>query len=153
MDANLETAFCMNNRLQQNWKVKRHRLVAAASGNEGFYLDLFDNSLDLAVPFRPSSMSTIPVEHDATGMLSVNLPRNSCHTLQFDFLGLSSSHIPRESGEARTHASSDYSDKEAGKDPVGDDVSVGGMHSTLREVHRAIHDEQVHYLPSGLFLL
>lgn len=136
----------MDDRLQQNWKIKRHRLVAAASGNEGFYIDLFDNSLyDLAAAFRPSSMSTIPVEHDAAGMLAVNLPRKSCHSLQFEFLGFNSAYNLRKSGETRTQVMSEDSSKEPGKERASDDERVREMHLTLREVHRAIHDEQVRY--------
>ncbi|GFP98451.1 mediator of RNA polymerase ii transcription subunit 17 [Phtheirospermum japonicum] len=131
-------------RLQQNWKIKRHRLVAAASGNEGFYIDLFDNSLyETTVVFRPSSMSTIPVEHDSAGMLAVNLPRKSCHTLQFEFLGFTSAYNFRKSGETNTLAVTKDSSKEPGKEHASDDERVKEMHLTLREVHRAIHDEQV----------
>ncbi|KAL3633503.1 hypothetical protein CASFOL_022265 [Castilleja foliolosa] len=131
-------------RLQQNWKIKRHRLVAAASGNEGFYIDLFDNSLyDSTLLFRPSSMSTIPIEHDSAGMLAVNLPRKSCHTLQFEFLGFISAYNLRKSGETNTSAVTKDSSKEPGKEHASDDERVKEMHLTLREVHRAIHDEQV----------
>ncbi|KAI3454108.1 hypothetical protein Pfo_010771 [Paulownia fortunei] len=131
-------------RLQQNWKIKRHRLVAAASGNEGFYIDLYDNSLyDSAAVFRPSSMSTIPVEHDTAGMLAVNLPRNSCHSLQFEFVGFSSAYNLGKSGETKTPAVTKDSSKEPGKEYASDDERVREIHLTLREVHRAIHDEQV----------
>ncbi|KAL0447428.1 UNVERIFIED_CONTAM: Mediator of RNA polymerase II transcription subunit [Sesamum latifolium] len=131
-------------RLQQNWKIKRHRLVAAASGNEGFYIDLFDNSLyDSAAIFRPSSLSTIPIEHDAAGMLAVNLPRKSCHSLQFEVLGLSSASNLGKSGETKTSAGGNDSSKEPGKEHASNDERVREIHLTLREVHRAIHDEQV----------
>ncbi|KAK4401197.1 Mediator of RNA polymerase II transcription subunit [Sesamum angolense] len=131
-------------RLQQNWKIKRHRLVAAASGNEGFYIDLFDNSLyDSAAIFRPSSLSTIPIEHDAAGMLAVNLPRKSCHSLQFEVLGLSSASNLGKSGETKTSAGGNDSSKEPGKEYASNDERVREIHLTLREVHRAIHDEQV----------
>ncbi|KAH6803474.1 RNA polymerase II transcription mediator [Perilla frutescens var. hirtella] len=131
-------------RLQQNWKIKRHRLVAAASGNEGFYIDLFDNSLyDLASVFRPSSMSTIPIEHDAAGMLTVNLPRKSCQSLQFEFLGLNSAYNLRKSGETRMQEVSSDSSRVHGKENATDEERVTEIHLTLREVHRAIHDEQV----------
>ncbi|KAL8499155.1 hypothetical protein ACS0TY_022219 [Phlomoides rotata] len=131
-------------RLQQNWKIKRHRLVAAASGNEGFYIDLFDNSLyDLAPVFRPSPMSTIPVEHDTAGMLTVNLQRKSCHSLQFEFLGFNSAYNLNKYDESKTCAVSEDSSKEPGKEHANDDERVREINLTLREVHRAIHDEQV----------
>ncbi|KAL0327523.1 UNVERIFIED_CONTAM: Mediator of RNA polymerase II transcription subunit [Sesamum angustifolium] len=136
----------MDARLQQNWKIKRHRLVAAASGNEGFYIDLFDNSLyDSAAILRPSSLSTIPIEHDAAGMLAVNLPRKSCHSLQFEVLGLSSASNLGKLSETKTSAGGNDSSKEPGKEYASNDERVREIHLTLREVHRAIHDEQVQY--------
>ncbi|KAL8503347.1 hypothetical protein ACS0TY_022184 [Phlomoides rotata] len=135
--------FLMYDKLQQNWKIKRHRLVAAASGNEGFYIDLFDNSLyDLAPVFRPSPMSTIPVEHDTAGMLT-NLQWKSCHSLQFEFLGFNSAYNLKKYDESKTCAVSEDSSKEPGKEHVNDDERVREINLTLREVHRAIHDEQV----------
>lgn len=133
----------MGYRLQQNWKIKRHRLMAAASGNEGFYLDLFDNSLyDSAALFRPSALSTIPVEHDKAGMLAVNLPRKSCHILQFDLLGYGTAYNSRKSSMTQAKAVNEVS-KEFEREHVSDDERVREIHSTLREVHRSIHDEQV----------
>ncbi|KAJ6293778.1 hypothetical protein OIU76_021941 [Salix suchowensis] len=56
-------------RLQQNWKVKRQRVAAIAPGNEGFMIDLFDNSLyDSVAVFQPSSLSTIRIDHNSDGM-------------------------------------------------------------------------------------
>ncbi|PIN10669.1 hypothetical protein CDL12_16735 [Handroanthus impetiginosus] len=136
-------------RLQQNWKIKRHRLVAAASGNEGFYIDLFDNSLyDSAVVFRPSSLSTIPIDHDAAGMLTVNLPPNSCHSLEFKILGFSSAYNLRKSGQTKTLTVTEDSSKEPGKEHATDDERVREIHFTIREAYQAIHDEQVFDLVS-----
>ena len=74
--------------MQQNWKVKRQRAVALASGNESFTIDLFDSSLyDPAGIFRPSPLSTVCVDHDSAGMLAINWPLNSYCSLQFGFLG------------------------------------------------------------------
>ncbi|CAA3007824.1 mediator of RNA polymerase II transcription subunit 17 [Olea europaea subsp. europaea] len=136
-------------RLQQNWKVKRHRLVAAASGNAGFFIDLFYNTLyDTSVSLRPSSMSTIPIEHDAAGMLAVNVPPNSCRSLRFEFLGSHSANNVRRSGETNMHAFSEDSSTETNKEHANDDECVRKTHSLLREVHRAIFDEQVFELVS-----
>ncbi|XP_073307620.1 mediator of RNA polymerase II transcription subunit 17-like isoform X1 [Primulina huaijiensis] len=122
-------------RLQQNWKVKRHRLVAAASGKEGFYIDLSDSSLnDLASAFRPSSMSTILVEHDAAGMLAVNLPQNSRRSLHFEFLGYN---------VTKLQTLPEKSAKETRKEHASDDKCVREIHSILRDVYRAIYDEHV----------
>lgn len=131
-------------RLQQNWKVKRHRAVATASGNEGFYIDLFDNSLnDPAAAFRPSSVSTVRVEHDSSGMLAVNLPPNSCRTLQFEFLGAHSVYNARRSSKMKVQSFRVNSYEETKKEHLNDDKCVRETHGLLREVHQAIFNEQV----------
>ncbi|KAK9073824.1 hypothetical protein SSX86_006418 [Deinandra increscens subsp. villosa] len=131
-------------RLQQNWKIKRHRMAASAAGNEGFYIDLFDNTLfDPKSVFRPSgfddTLSTVRVEHDNAGMLALNLSSKRCHTLQFGFVNENSKIIIN----GRDRKNSEFSaetDKEADSD---DDGSVKKRHSDLREVHRAVFDQQV----------
>ncbi|KAL3535839.1 hypothetical protein ACH5RR_004300 [Cinchona calisaya] len=131
-------------RLQHNWKVKRHRTVAAASGNGGFYIDLFDNSLnDPAATFRPSSVSTVRVEHDSAGMLAVNLPPNSCRSLQFEFLDAHSVYNARRSSKTKVQSSSEDSYRETKKDHLSDDECVRETHALLREVHQTIFYEQV----------
>ncbi|KAM1072440.1 hypothetical protein ACFX13_017954 [Malus domestica] len=126
-------------RLQQNWKVKRQRMAASASGNEGFTIDLFDNSLyDPAAIFRPTALSTVRVEHDSAGMLAINLPPNSFRSLQFGFLGADPGDTSIESSKTKV-----YSSREAEKESVSDDECVKETHSLLREVHQAIFDEQV----------
>lgn len=138
-------------RLQQNWKVKRLRTLAAASANEGFYIDLFDNSLnDPAASFRPTSISTVRIDHDSAGMLTVNMPPNSCRSLQFGFLGSHSMYnAKRFSRGVNVEDSSENSEKGHMSDDdstykeKSDDDSVRETHTLMREVHRAIADEQV----------
>ncbi|KAI3513789.1 hypothetical protein L1887_11950 [Cichorium endivia] len=131
-------------RLQQNWKVKRHKLAASAAGNEGFYIDLFDNTLyDPTAIFRQSSMSTVRVEHDNNGMLALNLPSKACHVLQFGFVsGNSDDVLKKLNGRTGNVSSSDFS-QETKKEDESDDDCVKKRHSDLREVHRAVFDEQV----------
>lgn len=113
-------------------------MAASASGNEGFTIDLFDNSLyDPAAIFRPSSLSTVRVDHDSAGMLAINLPPNSYRSLQFRFLGADPGVSPIESSQTKIRLSS-----EAEKESVSDDECVKETHSLLREVHQAIFDEQ-----------
>jgi mediator of RNA polymerase II transcription subunit 17 len=134
--------------LQQNWKVKRQRGAASAPGSEGFTIDLFDNSLyDPAAVFRPSSLSTVRVDHDSAGMLSINLPPNSCRSLQFCFLGRHSDDTLREPYKTKTHPSTDHHSRESEKESLSDDEYVKETHSLVREVHRAIFDEQVFSFP------
>ncbi|WOG96627.1 hypothetical protein DCAR_0415963 [Daucus carota subsp. sativus] len=130
-------------RLQQNWKVKRHRM-AATPGNEGFYIDLFDNSLyDPAASFRPSTMSTVWVEHDAAGMLAINLPQKAVRSLQFGFLCRNSDTAAIQASRIKAVGSDQDPAGECKKEPESDDDCVKNKHAILREVHRAIFDEQV----------
>ncbi|KAD3067878.1 hypothetical protein R6Q59_018092 [Mikania micrantha] len=126
-------------RLQQNWKIKRHRMAALAAGNEGFYIDLFDNTLfDPKSVFRPSALSTVRVEHDNAGMLALNLSSKACHTLQFGFVSEKTNNNIKGSNKKK----SEFSVKTS-KEAESDDDSVKKRHSDLREVHRAVFDEQV----------
>ncbi|XP_010254371.1 PREDICTED: mediator of RNA polymerase II transcription subunit 17 [Nelumbo nucifera] len=139
-------------RLQQNWKVKRQRLPVPAPGSEGFTIDLFDNSLsDPGAIFRPPSISTVRVDHDSAGMLAVHLPQKSCHSLHFGFLGGQSGHKPGKSSKVKIYASDVHQSEEIKKETMSEqdvDQCVKETHSVLREVHRAIFDEQVFDLVS-----
>ncbi|XP_026441895.1 mediator of RNA polymerase II transcription subunit 17-like [Papaver somniferum] len=126
-------------RLQQNWKVKRQRLTVSAPSNEGFTIDLFDNSLsDSMSLFRPVT-STVSVDHDSAGMLAVNLPPKSCRFMHFGFLGVNSGSTTKESSKNNISASD--AKREAVKEDV--DECVKETHLVLRNVHRVIFDEQV----------
>ncbi|KAI3811160.1 hypothetical protein L1987_20877 [Smallanthus sonchifolius] len=116
----------------------RHRMAATAAGNEGFYIDLFDNTLfDPKSVFRLSSLSTVRVEHDSAGMLALNLSSKACHTLQFGFVNEKTNNIMKGSNRNNSEFSGENNDAES------DDESVKKRHSDLREVHRAVFDEQV----------
>lgn len=130
------------NRLQQNWKVKKQRVAASAFGNEGFTFDLFDNLLyDSASVVRPSTLSTVRIDHDSAGMLALNLPPNSCQALHFGFLGANLDNGSKESSKM-----SSYLSKEGESDTVNDDECIKQAHSLLRDVHQAIFSEQVNNL-------
>ncbi|KAF2582488.1 hypothetical protein F2Q68_00000693 [Brassica cretica] len=128
--------------LQRNWKVKRQRVLASNASNEGFTIDLSDSSLyDPASGFRPSTLSTIRIEHDSAGMLAINLPQDSWYSLRFGFVGLNSIDNPNESDE---HINSTTGqDPISEKQSVSDDESVKETHSLLREVHKSIFAEQL----------
>lgn len=129
--------------MQQNWKVKRQRIAVSSSGNEGFTFDLFDNTLhDPASVFRPSSLSMVRVDHDPAGMLAINLPQNSCRSLQFGFVGAHPCD-GIEFGKMKIHSSVQHQSMETEKESVSDDECVRETHSLLREVHQAIFYEQV----------
>ncbi|PKI79556.1 mediator of RNA polymerase II transcription subunit 17 [Punica granatum] len=126
-------------RLQQNWKVKRQRVAATAPSSEGFTIDLFDNSIyDPASIVRPSSISTVLVERDSAGKLAICVPPKSSRSLHFTFLGIQPNTIQGESCKLNPEPL-----RESEDGPAGDDESVKKTHSMLREVHRAIFDEQV----------
>ncbi|WCJ29676.1 RNA polymerase II transcription mediators [Euphorbia peplus] len=131
-------------RLQQNWKIKRQRMAAISPGNEGFTIDLFDNSLyDSASLFRPSSLSTIRIDHDSAGMLAINLPPNSCRSLHFGILGVHSSDDVKKSTKTKRSCSDEHLSEETETDSTSDNECVKETHSLLREVHQAIFSEQV----------
>ncbi|GAB2300357.1 hypothetical protein Dimus_034396 [Dionaea muscipula] len=123
-------------RLQRNWKVKRHRLAASGPGSEGFLIDLFDSSgHDQTAISRPSSASMVRVDHDSAGMLAVNLPPNSCHSIQFGFL---------DSHSSKTKPSTlEHSSKEMEKESTSDDECIRETNIVLREAHKAIFHEMV----------
>jgi mediator of RNA polymerase II transcription subunit 17 len=132
--------------LQQNWKVKRQRGAASAPGSEGFTIDLFDNSLyDPAAAFRPSSLSTVRVDHDSAGMLSINLLPNSCRSIQFGFFGPNMDDTLREPCKIKAYSSVQQNSREIEKESVSDDECVKEIHSLLREVHQTIFNEQVFF--------
>lgn len=131
--------------MQQNWKVKRQRVAVPSSGNEGFTIDLFDNTLhDSASVFRPSSLSMVRVDHDPAGMLTINLPPSSCRSLQFGFVGAHPCDAT-ESSKTKIHSSTQHQSMETEKESVSDDECVRETHSLLREVHQAIFYEQVDF--------
>ncbi|GMI81216.1 MEDIATOR 17 [Hibiscus trionum] len=136
-------------RLQQNWKVKRQRVAGPgpASSNEGFTIDLFDNSLygSTAVS-RPSSFSSIRIEHDSAGMLAISLPPNSCHSLHFGFLGVHSADNPKQLNNTRTHGSVEQHARDTEKESMTDDEYVKETHLLLREVHQSIFNDQVFHM-------
>lgn len=120
-------------RLQQNWKVKRQRLATSTPSSEGYTFDLFDSSLyDTGAVFRPST-STVRVDHDSAGMLAIQLPPNSRRSLCFGLLG----------SDSGMNLSGEHLSKEAKKESPSDDECVKETHTVLREVHRAIFNEQV----------
>ncbi|KAL4195046.1 hypothetical protein AMTRI_Chr05g62600 [Amborella trichopoda] len=133
-------------RLQQNWKVKRQRALAAPSGSEGFTFDLSDISLSDPLLFRTSSLSTVRIEHDSTGMLAVTLPPNSCHALFLGFRDGPSSTIPIQPAGSNIDSLREGFDCGAKKETAtNEDVNecLKETHALLRSIHRAIFDEQV----------
>ena len=133
----------MPHRLQQNWKVKRQRQATIAPGSEGFTFDLFDNSYDPTAINRSSSVSTVRVDHDAAGMLAINVSSNSCHSLQFGFVGAQSDGVTWKSIESESRFSGVNNLEESGRESSSDEDCVRKTHSLLRELHQAIFDEQV----------
>lgn len=146
-------------RLQRNWKVKRQRIISAGpGGNAGFTIDLSDHSsTDFMLGLRISSLSTVHIDQDQSGMLAVHLPGRSTHALHVGFHSVQSDDSVWEN--VKEKASTILPNKElqqeavvAKQDPdkglfqgIGEGVDEGakGSHSVLREIQRAISDEQV----------
>ncbi|XP_058760419.1 mediator of RNA polymerase II transcription subunit 17 [Vicia villosa] len=130
-------------RLQQNWKVKRQRQTSLVPGNEGFTFDLFDNSYDQGAIFRSPHMSTVRVNHDAAGMLAINVSPELCHSLQFGFVGAQPDDIQKKSNEDKSHLPGEDCLEESGIESSNDEKCVKKTHFLLRDVHKAIFNEQV----------
>lgn len=129
-------------RLQQNWKVKRQRQASIVPGNEGFTFDLFDNSYDQGAIIRSSPMSTVRVNHDAAGMLAINVSPNLCHSLEFGFVG-AQLNMQKKSNENKSPLSDEHCLGETDTESSSDEEYVKKTHSLLRDVHKAIFNEQV----------
>ncbi|KAL2929510.1 Mediator of RNA polymerase II transcription subunit 17 [Bienertia sinuspersici] len=127
-------------RLQQNWKVKWHRLAANAPGSDGFLIDLSNNAaLEQLAVSRAARFSVVRVDHDSSGMLAVNLPESSCRNFRFRFLDAQSGDGAEGFGKHTVEESS----KEAKKDSVNDDDLIRETHTILCNAHRAMFYEQV----------
>ncbi|CAO2822695.1 unnamed protein product [Amaranthus hypochondriacus] len=134
-------------RLQQNWKVKWHRLAANAPSSDGFLIDLFNNTMHEPVAARAPAFSLVRVDHDSSGMLSVNLPKSSGRSFRFGFLP-SHSRVGPEGYEKMSLDTDKQSLSEAKKDSQSDDDRIRETHTVLCNVHRAIFYEQVFELVS-----
>ncbi|XP_078428020.1 RNA polymerase II transcription mediator isoform X2 [Wolffia australiana] len=135
-------------RLQENWKVKRQR--QPVPGNEGFSFDLHDtSSSDSAFLTRPSPMSMVRVEHDPTGMLALQSSLRSYRRMHFGFSP--ESYIKAAQKSLSTKSDDDDNDDHRGgggimiEAPTAEavDRSARRAHAVLREIHRAIFEEQV----------
>lgn len=128
--------------MQQNWKVKRQR--GSVLANEGFTFDLFNSALhDSTISYRPSSLSTIHIDHDLDGMLAVNLTPSSCRSLCFGFLGPHFTDNTKQQRKLRSLSSVDDPIGTSEKESKNDDQLVRETNSLLREAHQAIFYEQV----------
>lgn len=88
-------------------------------------------------------MSTVRVDHDAAGMLAISVSPNSCHSLQFGFLGAQSDDTQMKSNKNKFNFSGESHLGESGKESLSDEECVKKSHSLLRAVHLAIFNEQV----------
>lgn len=133
-------------RLQQNWKVKRQRLALTGPGSEGFTIDLLDNSMAEMTPLGHTySLSTVRVDEDSAGILAVQRPLKSCHSLRVGFLGANSSRKPRNFIRRKQNHSVGHL-PEVKKDALTEEnvnECIKETHSTLREIHQSIFQEQV----------
>lgn len=131
--------------MQQNWKVKRQRTSLTIPADT-FTIDLKDTSIsDGTITSRPSTLSTVRVDQDSAGILAVERPLKSCRSLCLRFVGAHPTWKPKSFirkkvdglgkhlGEVKKEALTDGDVNECVKD----------THSTLREIHQSIFQEQV----------
>ncbi|CAO2198607.1 unnamed protein product [Urochloa humidicola] len=133
-------------RLQQNWKVKRQRVVGSGPGSEGFMFDLVNSyQLDTTTMPRISPLSLVPIDQDSSGTLSVQIPQKSFRSLSLQFYGDSANNAESSASKKKDSTLSSTS-SETEKDALeSDDVnkSIKQAHSILRDIHKSIFEEQV----------
>ncbi|KMZ63962.1 RNA polymerase II transcription mediator [Zostera marina] len=133
-------------RLQQNWKVKRHRLTISGHSNEGFTIDLMDISSSESNTFpRPFSTSIIRVDRDLNGKLVVQLPLRSFRSLYFRFFDSNSSRRLLHSLRSKMHSITNKFPLDGNNETVVENVNecVKGSHSVLRNIHLSLFEEKV----------
>lgn len=131
-------------RLQQNWKVKRHRMAATGPGSEGFTFDLLDNSVsDFTALSSPSSVSTVRVDHHCSGILSIQKPQKSCYSLSLRFIGVDPSCKQKSSRKIYSLAEHPRVAKKEALSAEDVNECIKDTHSILREIHQSIFEEQV----------
>ncbi|CAO2174287.1 unnamed protein product [Urochloa humidicola] len=133
-------------RLQQNWKVKRQRVVGSGPGSEGFMFDLVDSyQLDTTTMPRISPLSLVPIDQDSSGTLSVQIPQKSFRSLSLQFYGDSVNNAESSASKKKDGTLSSTS-SETEKDALDSDnvnKSIKQAHSILRDIHKSIFEEQV----------
>ncbi|XP_062191277.1 mediator of RNA polymerase II transcription subunit 17-like [Phragmites australis] len=133
-------------RLQQNWKVKRQRVVGSGPGSEGFIFDLADCSqLDTTTVPRLSPSALVPIDQESSGTLSVQIQQKSFRSLSLQFRGGSDNNAEGNASRKKGGTLSSTS-SEAEKDTLeNDDVnkSIKHAHSILRNIQKSIFEEQV----------
>jgi mediator of RNA polymerase II transcription subunit 17 len=132
--------------LQQNWKVKRQRVVGGGMGSEGFMFDLADSSqLDAAIMPRLLPLSLVPIDRDTSGTLSVTIPAKSFRSLNLQFLGDSDNNAEINASRKKEGTLSSTSSEVENDALENNDVnkSVKYAHSILRNIHKSIFEEQV----------
>ncbi|PKA64682.1 Mediator of RNA polymerase II transcription subunit 17 [Apostasia shenzhenica] len=133
-------------RLQQNWKVKRLRLGLTSPSSENFTIDLLDNSMtDFILSTWSSALSTVRIDHDPAGNLTVELPSKLLRSLYIEFPGFHSSNKQKSFIKKKIQVSDDHSRDDKSKAFTADDINnrVKDSHLVLREIQRSIFQEQV----------
>lgn len=126
--------------------MKRQRVGLSGPGSESFTIDLLDNSTaDSILPSRSLALSTIRIDHDPAGILTVQLPSKLCRTLSVEFPGFHSRLKQKSSVKGKILESSSYSQEDK-KDTLADEnvnEAVKDSHLITRQIHRSIFQEQV----------
>ncbi|KAI0491643.1 hypothetical protein KFK09_025903 [Dendrobium nobile] len=133
-------------RLQQNWKVKRQRIGLSGPGSESFTIDLLDNSTtDLILSSRSLTLSTVRIDRDPAGILTVQLPSKLCRSLSVEFPGSHSRRKQKGFVKGKMLESGLYPQEDKKEALTDENVNerVKDSHLILREIHQSIFQEQV----------
>lgn len=133
-------------RLQQNWKVKRQRIGLSGPGSESFTIDLLDNSTtDSILSSRSLTLSTVRIDHDPAGNLTVQFPSKLCRSLSIEFPGFHSRRKQKSFVKGKIVESGLYPPEDKKESLADENVNehAKDSHLILREIHRSIFQEQV----------
>lgn len=126
--------------------MKRQRVGLSGPGSESFTIDLLDNSTaDSILPSRSLSLSTVRIDRDPAGILTVQLPSKLCRTLSVEFPGFHSRLKQKSFVKEKMLESGLYPEEDKKVTLTDDNVNeaVKNSHLITRQIHRSIFHEQV----------
>ncbi|XP_074563775.1 mediator of RNA polymerase II transcription subunit 17 [Curcuma longa] len=133
-------------RLQQHWKLKRQRVLAASPGSDGFSFDLLDNtSSDTTMLSRPLPNALVRIVRENAGLLAIQRPQKSFRCISISYTGTNFSSRSKKPLKGNIYNSDENPQANKKEALTDEDVNswVKDTHSVLREIHQSIFLEQV----------
>lgn len=126
--------------------MKRQRVGLSGPGSESFTIDLLDNSTDDSIfPSRSLTLSNVRIDHDPSGILTVQMPSKLCRTLSFEFPGFHSRLKKNSIVKGKMLEPSLYPQEDKKETLTDENVNEAVKYSHLitRQIHKSIFHEQV----------